>query len=420
MNILIDGSSYGLDNVGDAAMLQVAAKRLLDLWPDAQISVFTKNAGRLRSLNPALRPLSLRGRDVWFQPTYLTEWTQSYLPGEMSRYLARKELALREREHRLVPLLTHYKMKLDKVDDPRDLSSFRNAFDTADLVLSTGGGFLNDAIARHGSRVLRTINYAVKRGVPTAMLGQGIGPVAGPALFDEFSDVLPKVGLIALRETKYGMPLLKRMGVREGRIAVTGDDTVEMAYTTRKERLGTGLGINIRMADYAGMTMDVIGSVGRVVDRWRMRTGADLIPVPIDLPRDLATVRENFDGIEDDTDFSPADSLVETVIRQAARCRVIITGSYHAAVFALSQGIPCIGIANSDYYLNKFDGLQDMFGSEGAASADMRQQGALDRLSRTLDLFWQNADDLRPRLLAEARNQIELGHQAYASLKTLV
>ena len=51
------------------------------------------------------------------------------------------------------------------------------------------------------------------------------------------------------------------------------------------------------------------------------------------------------------------------VIKQTARCRVVVTGAYHAAVFALAQGIPVVCLSNSPYYLAKFQGLEDLFGS---------------------------------------------------------
>ena len=39
-----------------------------------------------------------------------------------------------------------------------------------------------------------------------------------------------------------------------------------------------------------------------------------------------------------------------------------MTGAYHAAVFALAQGIPVVCLSNSPYYLAKFQGLEDLFG----------------------------------------------------------
>jgi polysaccharide pyruvyl transferase WcaK-like protein len=48
-----------------------------------------------------------------------------------------------------------------------------------------------------------------------------------------------------------------------------------------------------------------------------------------------------------------------------SRCRVVVTGSYHAGVFALAQGIPVVATAASRYYHDKFSGLADLFGGGG-------------------------------------------------------
>ena len=51
----------------------------------------------------------------------------------------------------------------------------------------------------------------------------------------------------------------------------------------------------------------------------------------------------------------------EAVMKNVSACRMVVTGSYHAAVFALSQGIPALTISKSAYYDSKFNGLGDMF-----------------------------------------------------------
>jgi polysaccharide pyruvyl transferase WcaK-like protein len=58
---------------------------------------------------------------------------------------------------------------------------------------------------------------------------------------------------------------------------------------------------------------------------------------------------------------SPLEAL-DAVVRQVQKCRLVITGSYHAGVFALAKGIPTIGLAKSAYYIDKFIGLSALFG----------------------------------------------------------
>ena len=58
MRILVDHSGYGLMNVGDIAMLQACVRRLLTLWPQAQIQVFTESAQRLQRYCPGAIPVA--------------------------------------------------------------------------------------------------------------------------------------------------------------------------------------------------------------------------------------------------------------------------------------------------------------------------------------------------------------------------
>ena len=62
------------------------------------------------------------------------------------------------------------------------------------------------------------------------------------------------------------------------------------------------------------------------------------------------------------------------VFEQIGFCRVLITGSYHAGVFALAQGVPSICVAQSQYYVDKFVGLADQFG-EGCRVIQLQESG---------------------------------------------
>ena len=62
---------------------------------------------------------------------------------------------------------------------------------------------------------------------------------------------LPRVGLLALREGRAALPLLDSLGVPRERIRVTGDDAIEPAFAARPDRLGTSLGVNVRVSTYS-------------------------------------------------------------------------------------------------------------------------------------------------------------------------
>ena len=80
----------------------------------------------------------------------------------------------------------------------------------------------------------------------------------------------------------------------------------------------------------------------------------------------------------------PADEVVTPlgVVEHISRCRAVVTGSYHAAVFALAQGIPAVGLTGSAYYDAKFAGLADQFGGSGLWIVRLDQDELPARLGR--------------------------------------
>ena len=106
------------------------------------------------------------------------------------------------------------------------------------------------------------------------------------------------------------------------------------------------------------------------------------------------------------------------MIKQAALCRVVVTGAYHAAVFALAQGIPVVALAKSAYFSSKLLGLEDQFG-EGCQTILLNEPDLPQRLCSAIERAWQNADELREPLQTAALRQIELSRRSYERVKDL-
>ena len=232
------------------------------------------------------------------------------------------------------------------------------------LVLALGGGYLTDAGRTQTVRVLNLVEHACHAGVPVALVGQGLGPLDDPGLQARAAQVLPKVGLIALREGRQGPQILDRAGVAAERVLVTGDDAIELAYHARIDEIGSDIGFCLRVAGYAPVSAGVADLVGRAVRSAAAERTAALVPLIIaeyrsqDRRSTLPLVRGCADVI------APLPRYVHPIeiARRVARCRVVVTGAYHLAVFALSQGIPVVALTSSAYYDDKFLGLSAMFG----------------------------------------------------------
>lgn len=122
---------------------------------------------------------------------------------------------------------------------------------------------------------------------------------------------------------------------------------------------------------------------------------------------------------QDDTDGGLSLDTPMKLIEQAGRCRVVVTGAYHAAVFALAQGVPVVCLASSPYYVAKFLGLKDQFGA-GCETVFLNEPDVLEKLASPLEAAWQSAERVRMPLQQAALRQIGLSRAAYERCRDLL
>jgi len=416
---LIDNGSYHLRNMGDVAMLQVAAVRLRDLFPGAELLVPTTNADLARRYlgSVPLNPHAWHGRLA----LRLLPIKYTWVPKHGRRKLIQLERVCHRRAPMAAARLGLLWRQFGRRATTTTLSGVRTISDT-DLVIACGGGYLTDEFPAHALEMLDTFELAQDTGRPTAMLGQGLGPVRDPTLLKKMGEVLPRIDVIALREARVGVPLLHALGVARDKIVVTGDDAIEPAYIARRTHLGDKVGVGVRIAHYSSMEPEDARRLGSILCADAGRRGTRLQPIPIDWrdepDSDLQSLHTLL-GEEVANVLWPDDDTPLSVIRQVGQCRVVVTSSYHAGVFALAQGIPIVAIVRSRYYADKFLGLADQFG----CGCEVLALDAIDfecHLSSAIDRAWQSAPLLRRKLLAAAERQIACSHEAYARVRSLV
>jgi hypothetical protein len=106
-----------------------------------------------------------------------------------------------------------------------------------------------------------------------------------------------------------------------------------MVYRLRRNSLGEGLGVNLRIADYSGVDKSLLEPLRQVLRDGSLAHRVPMVPLPIlHVPgeADVETIRYLLD-VDDDgfSGGSPLEAL-DAVIRQVQKCRLVITGSYHA------------------------------------------------------------------------------------------
>jgi colanic acid/amylovoran biosynthesis protein len=418
MKIVVEPGSYTCMNMGDVAMMQVCVSRLAELWPSADIGIVTQAPERLALFCPQVTPIIESGKEYWFEDKLFGKGV-NFLPSALRDRMQRGETSLRDQLPVTVSSLLTTKRRLKGMDS-EGLSSFVKAVVHSDLVVASGMGMVNDEFRNRALQMLATIEMANQQGIPTAMLCQGIGPVSDPGLLAVMKRVLPKARVISLRESVYGRHVLGVVNCPSDRVVFAGDDGLQLAFENRVNALGSSIGVNLRVTKYSQIEGNMISTMRVALENVAAKLKIAFIPVPI-LFRDDAdfkTAAALVSGYEDRLCGPPVMTPLD-VIRRIGRCRVMVTGSYHGAVFALGQGIPAIAIAKSPYYLGKFKGLQEQFG-DGCQLIDWSDQLEREDLANAIDRAWASAADMRPMLLRMAEDQIRNATYAYRKLYAYV
>jgi len=411
VNIVVEPSDYAMRNVGDTAMLQAALRRMIDRWPDERIDVFTDDPEGLARIAPGVTPVSSRGRRAWLED-------EGRRLGRIGQRLsAPTQNGLRASRPRMWFRAKQFMLRLrGDTTALAELERYHSLITRADLVIVTGMGGVTDAFPEFATALLDTLALAIHEKRYTAMVGQGFGPLQEPRLRALARTVLPRVDLIAVREERASVPLLLSLGVARERIVVTGDDTLETAYRIRTDRLGEGIGVNLRIADYSAIGKSVVPEVQTALRNVAQRTGAAFVPVPISrVPgeADLDSIRLLIGDVA--VPAMETNDEIEAAMRTVHGCRVVVTGSYHSAVFALANGVPAVGLAGSPYYADKFKGLSDLFG-DGCQTLMIDEPDLAGRLERTMTQQMARAEELRPVILKEVAREIVCGRAAFSRL----
>src|SRR6185437_7913237 len=145
---------------------------------------------------------------------------------------------------------------------------------------------------------------------------------------------------------------------------------------------------------------------------------AAMVPLPID-GSDVDSIRALLAGYTGDVNDGGAIDTPAAMIERVSRCRIVVTCAYHAAVFALSQGISVVCLAKSSYFLGKFRGLAEQFG-DGCTVVPLDAADLGARLGHAMNAAWERSESARPFLLSAAARQIEAGHQAYNDVAALI
>ncbi|WP_109484773.1 polysaccharide pyruvyl transferase family protein [Occallatibacter savannae] len=405
-------------NFGDVAMLQVAVSRLAELWPDSDILVLTDSEDNLARFCPKAKACCRVGAVTWLSDGVITGPLHLHTPDWITALIRGTKRCIRRRAPGWISFLLRNRFRLhDGEGRGPKTEAFARELERCDLLVIAGCGGFADSCREWNVFALNLIEAVLTRRKPVALFSQGLGPISDEETLNRMGEVLPQVRLLASRGTQGAEVLAAQIGVSHDIFVTTGDDAVEPAARQGSEDVGHGVGINLRIAPYSGITDSHSDLLSRCLRQFATQQGADLVPLPIAVHQ-TADDRDSIakilgDGLTADT-MARLDSP-EAIYQEVAKCRVVVAGAYHAAVFALGQGIPTICLYGAEYYKAKFEGLQALFG-EGCAVIDLHEADSMKKIQILLEQFWDGSTELRVELRAKARGQVEASRDAYRRL----
>ena len=413
MRFLVESGTYQIDNVGDIAMLQRTVWRLRESFPAAAVAVVTERPERLARVLPEVEPVPA---SPWFRLRVVPvprRW--EYTP--LVRRIRWREKLFAGR----FPRLARAGKRFDRWAEPseRDAAGrFYDAVRAADAVVAAGGGYVNDHYHEHAWKVFATLNLAQGLGRPTAMFGIGLGPISRHDLVWHGGAVLRRLEVLALREAELGPVEARRLGVAPDHTVVTGDDAVAVAVRQAVLPAGRrrGVGVNLRLAADAEVPDEALPRVRAGVADAAGARGGDLVPLVVRTAEspanDVDAARRIFGPDAESLTTAREVRTPQQALAEVARCRVVVTGAYHNAVFALAMGIPVVGLARSAYYGSKLGGVARQFGT-GMAVLSLDDPGLQAKLAAEVVRLWDEASSLEAPLKEAAAAQVARGDGAY-------
>jgi polysaccharide pyruvyl transferase WcaK-like protein len=408
-------------NIGDIAMLQVAVARLAELWPDAEILVLTDSEAGLARFCPQAKPLSRCGAETWLVDGVITGPLHLVLPDWITVHIRRTKRWLRMHAPGMIDFLLGNRFRLHdgEARGPK-VRSFMRAIRSCDLLVIAGCGGFADSCRTWNLYALGLIELAFAHHKRVALFGQGLGPLTDAEILDRMSEVLPRVSLLSSRGTRGAEAISKQIGVPAEVFVTTGDEAIEPAFLSRSSVPGNAIGINLRIASYSGVSESQADAIGVVLRDFAARQHTPLIPLPIAIHRS-ANDRESIGrllGVTHCAQVVPQLASPEAVYAELAKCRIVVTGAYHAAVFALAQGIPTICLSASKYYSAKFEGLANLFG-KGCTVVDLQEEDSIVALSISIEEYWNLSEQMGDTLRRAAISQIATSRNAYLRVRSL-
>ncbi len=309
---------------------------------------------------------------------------------------------------------------------PRGLLSARHQAKLADLVISGGGGLLQDVTSWQSPLYyLAVMHFARRAGRPVAFIGQSVGPLRRATVRSAARRVLAGVEVVSVRD-RHSVDALQRLG-----LARIPEVTADLAFllppptpaeiSSAQEKVGLAeLGavrhaaIALRPIPGRGADSDLATRLGAAIGEVCER--ADLRPLllPMQPSLDLDFTRQAAAEMRCGPRVVEEELTAREALGLVASCRVLIGMRLHALVFAALAAVPPVAIS----YDPKVDGLMEQLGTAPATGVAHLDNERLAREARRAvagrDEIAARLATRTPQLRAGALRNVELAVELLA------
>jgi polysaccharide pyruvyl transferase WcaK-like protein len=249
---------------------------------------------------------------------------------------------------------------LDGTASDPTVVSMRTAMNSVDAVLVCGGGNLAAAWPHLLYERLAVLALATRRGIPTVLIGQTVGPALTARSAARLTDALAGAALVGVRDLPSAR--LVRQLAPAARVLLHEDDAAQLPGNDAVPGLPSEY---VVVTVHGNADEHVVERYLDFVTHLHAVSGLPVVLVPhtgaldgSDAPDTDAALMATMCKRHPDAEWLQALPVQESatsaaVLRNAA---VVVSARFHPLVFALSAGVPCVGLTSDHYTDIKLEG----------------------------------------------------------------
>jgi polysaccharide pyruvyl transferase WcaK-like protein len=275
------------------------------------------------------------------------------------------------------------------------------AIRASDGVVVTGGGNMSSLWPMHIFERATIAAIAAREGKPFVVSGQTIGPDLTTEDGELVATLLASAALASVREPA-SFALCASLGLSN--VTQTIDDASFLGFEIEPTENYCLVTLANHVGDHDRDTVEA--GIARLLDHVASSTGLEIVFSPhfgslTDEPRGDSLMHNRVRALMTaaSREIPATDSTASA--RLARRASLVVSSRYHPVVFAVSAGVPTIGIPVDNYTGVKLAGALGNFGQSSALPAESLEEGAA-----LVDAVWRDRSAIRERgLVASVDNR---------------